>query len=241
MDAKLEVPTTSNSIVNIATKMAAIMQAIGWLEKESEVQMGGRTAYAYTSEAQFIAEVRPLMVEFGVLMLPVDVKIDVMEKSGDKPSFLTTITVTYRFIDSETGEYIDLEVVGQGADATDKGVYKALTGAYKYCMRQTFMIGTGDDPEATDEDGRVVSHPKAGQKSKSTQMQRMITQAKTKGVDLTDEPYASLWKQLNVDLDEVGSSKQDKEFMASVQAMVKSVIGGDVKPEDAVKSFKIGD
>jgi hypothetical protein len=37
--------------------------------------------------------------------------------------------------------------VGEGQDAGDKAVYKAMTGALKYCLLKTFLIPTGDDPE----------------------------------------------------------------------------------------------
>jgi hypothetical protein len=42
-------------------------------------------------------------------------------------------------------------MIGEGQDAGDKGPYKAMTGAQKYALMKTFMIPTGDDPEA-DED-----------------------------------------------------------------------------------------
>lgn len=231
MEAKLEIPQTSQGIANIAAKMASIMQAISWLEKESEVQMGGRTAYAYTSEAQFIAEIRPLMVEYGVLVIPTEVKDVQVVSKGDK-SFVTTLVVRYMFVDSESGEYIVAEMAGQGADATDKGLYKALTGAYKYLFREAFLIGTGDDPEATDDTGKSVSRPKADRKPKQTQMQRIVSQAENRGVDLNAEPYASLWKEQGIDLDKVES----KAIMEATKEMVKAVLGG-TEPEDAVANF----
>lgn len=36
---------------------------------------------------------------------------------------------------------------GEGRDRGDKAPYKALTGALKYALIQTFLIATGDDPE----------------------------------------------------------------------------------------------
>ena len=38
---------------------------------------------------------------------------------------------------------------GEGSDTGDKASNKALTGAYKYALRQTFCIETGDDPAST--------------------------------------------------------------------------------------------
>jgi hypothetical protein len=49
--------------------------------------------------------------------------------------------------------------MGDGADKTDKGIYKALTGAYKYMLMQVFGVIAGDDPEATDEQGNPTNKP----------------------------------------------------------------------------------
>ena len=60
------------------------------------------------------------------------------------------ITITYKIVAIEDGSSIDIQVAGGGHDSTDKKTYKALTGAYKYALRQTFMIETGDnDPDKT--------------------------------------------------------------------------------------------
>jgi len=138
--------TEERNIEEIAKKIASIMSEITWLDKEADVQIGNRVAYSYTTEAQFIAEVRPLMVSYGVIIVPIGIRNIQTDNAPSGKSLITTIIANYRFIDVDTGQYIDTEIAAQGADAGDKGIFKALTGAYKYCMRQTFLIGTGDDP-----------------------------------------------------------------------------------------------
>jgi hypothetical protein len=54
----------------------------------------------------------------------------------------------FKFIDGETGEELVFHSEGEGQDAGDKGIYKAITGAQKYALMKAFMIPTGDDPEA---------------------------------------------------------------------------------------------
>lgn len=138
----------------IYQKIYAVMAELGWVEKDGQVSMGGRGGYAYATEANFIAAVRPLMVKHGLVMLPTNVEknIDVITSDG-RTTFASSVLVTYRLIDVETGDGIDVQMVGTGNDNGDKSIYKALTGAFKYALRQIFMIGTGDDPEASDEDG----------------------------------------------------------------------------------------
>ena len=48
------------------------------------------------------------------------------------------------------GQYHELSIkcAGEGADPTDKAVYKAITGAKKYGYAQLFALPTADDPEA---------------------------------------------------------------------------------------------
>ncbi len=60
---------------------------------------------------------------------------------------ITSLVSVVRFTHVPTGTYIDVMAPGEGADAGDKSSPKAATGAYKYALRQTFLIETGDDPD----------------------------------------------------------------------------------------------
>jgi len=55
--------------------------------------------------------------------------------------------MNYSFVDVYTGEEIVTRVAGEGLDAGDKAPYKAMTGALKYALLQSFLLATGDDPE----------------------------------------------------------------------------------------------
>ena len=57
------------------------------------------------------------------------------------------VVMAYTFTDVDTGEEITTKVAGQGLDAGDKAPYKAMTGALKYALLQSFLLATGDDPE----------------------------------------------------------------------------------------------
>jgi hypothetical protein len=158
------------SQANIARKIYAIMSDAGWIAKDGTVNIA-RSTYSYTTEAQFIAELRPLFIRHQVIILPMSIKdLQIKEKitannNNSNTSYMTTAIFVYRFIDVESGEHIDIEMAAQGFDTTDKGIYKLATGAFKYALRQTFMIGTGDDPERTDENGTVVSYSNGSGKS----------------------------------------------------------------------------
>ena len=138
-------------------KMYNIMQAIGFLDKANTVKMGGGS-YDYVSEAQIVAAVRPQMIKEGLILFPINVEQDTeatttTADNKTRTNYYTTVKVTYKIVDVETGEFALITSVGSGVDSGDKAIYKAMIGAFRTMLRQSFMIGTGEDPEATDADG----------------------------------------------------------------------------------------
>ena len=64
--------------------------------------------------------------------------------------------MNYRFVGAKSGEELTVRVAGEGADAGDKAPYKAMTGALKYALLQSFLLATGDDPEDERADSRAT-------------------------------------------------------------------------------------
>ena len=60
---------------------------------------------------------------------------------------MARVVMAYTFADVDSGEEIIAKVAGQGLDPGDKAPYKAMTGALKYALLQSFLLATGDDPE----------------------------------------------------------------------------------------------
>jgi hypothetical protein len=76
--------------------------------------------------------------------------------------------VTYRLTHAPSGESEDCQVLGEASDAGDKAAPKALTGAYKYFLRQTFLIETGDDPDryaSADQEAAPATRPASAKKA----------------------------------------------------------------------------
>lgn len=108
--------------------------------------------YDYATEADIVAAVRAGLAKRSVFLTH---KVESLAwrsaqtKGGECP--VATIHVTFTANDGDTGEVLDLAAtVGEGQDAGDKAVYKALTGALKYALLKAFLIPTGDDPEVTE-------------------------------------------------------------------------------------------
>lgn len=86
------------------------------------------------------------MIEEKIIMIPIKVE-QIVQKGND-----ITISMIYRFYDAEPNtkgmnEFIDVNIPGEGLDKEGWAIYKALSGAYKYAITQTFAIPTVDDTE----------------------------------------------------------------------------------------------
>lgn len=151
--------------MKIFQKINDAMEEVGWIGKDGTVDLG-RNSYDFASERAFIGAIRPVFTRLGLVFYPTRVisqEIITSEKKNKdgnvSNTFLTSVLMEYILGDVDSGEFITIQVMGHGSDSGDKGVYKALTGAFKYALRQALMIGTGDDPEGTDDYGNDTSEP----------------------------------------------------------------------------------
>ncbi|MES1922924.1 hypothetical protein MHBO_004454 [Bonamia ostreae] len=75
------------------------------------------------------------------------------EKSGyqgkvDKKAItMTSLVTTWKVVDVDSGESIEIESPGNGADTQDKGAGKAFTYAYKNAIQKMFMLFSGEDTD----------------------------------------------------------------------------------------------
>ena len=144
-------PTGQQMTSFIGSALSFVYQKVGYVQKSGQMSHGER--YTYAGEADFIRAVRPAMAEAGLIgPYPFDVKINTTEHAPTKRGarqFRTEVLVTYRLMHGSSGDWIEIMSPGTGIDVGDKATYKAMTGAYKYCLRQLFCIETGDDPDDT--------------------------------------------------------------------------------------------
>lgn len=119
-------------------KLHNVMKSVDFIAKD---KTNDHYKYSYASEEAIKRTLHPLLVRERVLFMPISQRVVGVDKS------VTTLAVTFRFTDLDSGEFLDVEAIGSGADSQDKGPYKALTGAIKYQLTSTFLIPTGNDPE----------------------------------------------------------------------------------------------
>jgi hypothetical protein len=106
--------------------------------------------YDFASAENILRKVRTPLADQGIVLLAslTDVTERPFKTAKGKDSVLTTVMVTFTLTDSETGEKVEAVWAGTGDDPSDKGLYKAYTGAVKTFLRVTFLLPLGDDPEA---------------------------------------------------------------------------------------------
>ena len=131
---------------NIHTAILKVMNQVGYVQKQRTPGLN----YSYAGEAALIEAIRPAMIEAGITMHVSNIQHvasnEYTTKNGAVMHSLSIICqVTFTHGASDTS--ITAQAFGEGADSGDKAAYKAQTGAYKYALRQTFCIETGDDPD----------------------------------------------------------------------------------------------
>lgn len=141
---------------NPANKAKLFLKMTNVMGKVKHVPKNGYNSfhkYQYSTEADVVDSVRKFMSEEGLAMFT---SVVTHEVKGE----IATVTIDFTLACAETGETITSRLIGQGQDKGDKAFYKAYAGATKYFLMKTFLIPTGDDPEAdTRTDQRNYSPP----------------------------------------------------------------------------------
>jgi len=170
-------PAEADRPKNIYARLAQINGLIGLIRKTGVNQFH---KYTYAKESDLVEEIRPMLAEYGIwieqgLATSDDgANIVTHERRGQWKArdnatveSLTIITKKFRFVwwnpeeeQLETTEWVYW--MGYGDDTGDKGYYKAETGAVKYFLMKTFMVATGNDPEADSKVDERASRRDAG-------------------------------------------------------------------------------
>lgn len=149
----------------LVMKMARVMAQVERIPKNG---YNAFHKYDYVMEADLVELVRTKLAEQHIAIFPSVRDVHTEEvKGGRQANYLTTVVLDITLIDGETGDSVTISWVGRGADAGEKGVYKAYTGAIKYFLMKTFLIPTGDDPERETEDRQPQRS--GGRRSKPSQ------------------------------------------------------------------------
>lgn len=112
--------------------------------------------YDYVSGDKVLETIRPMLDEYGLLLLPIVLRTSsepITYKKYDKVSktvietteVLHTLQMQFRWVDTEQTEVIEIPFAAVGMNAFDKGFGSALTYAERYYLLKTFHIPTSKD------------------------------------------------------------------------------------------------
>lgn len=132
-----------NPTVDLYRKLCEVAQALPFFEKRGRNE---HHHYNYVQAADVVSAVRAELLQRDIIVLPGAHEAQHLQFGGNK--HLTTVDLTYTFVDITTGQKIVVPWIGVGVDTGgDKGIYKAFTGGLKYALQTTFLVPTTDDPE----------------------------------------------------------------------------------------------
>ena len=155
--------------------MIGVMRELGAIAKAQKNQ---HFKYNFRGIDAVYKELHPILKRHGIYQLPevIDTRIERNDKS-----VTAIVDINYHFV-AEDGSRVTTRVVGMGADTGDKATNKALSGAHKYALLQTFVIPCEgmDDQDASDFEYKTADKKK----------------------DPNDEPYTEadkswLWNTMN--------------------------------------------
>jgi hypothetical protein len=153
--------------LNLRQKLALVRRRLGYVQKRGHNDLHN---YNYVTAADLAGAVGDILAELGVLVIPrlESISHEPARSGRADAEHLTHVVMNYSFVDVDTAEEIMVKVAGEGADVGDKAPYKAMTGALKYALLQSFLLATGDDPE--DERLNPVDRSGASRECSSDQM-----------------------------------------------------------------------
>ena len=140
--------------LNLRQKLAEVRRRIGYIQKRGHNE---RFNYSYVTAADIAGSVGDILAELGVVVIPCLENITYESAaSRGETTRMARVVMAYTFSDVDSGEQLVAKVAGQGLDPGDKAPYKAMTGALKYALLQSFLLATGDDPEDERADSRTA-------------------------------------------------------------------------------------
>lgn len=214
--------TTVNVNKDKATLYQKIVKVMAKVERVPKNGYNAFHKYQYTTESDLIEHVRKFMVEEGLVLFN---NVREYEINGE----LATVTVDFTLCCTDTGESVTTCLVGQGADKGDKAFYKAYAGATKYYLMKTFLVPTGDDPEAdATTDQRAYGNKKSSNQKKQSGNGQAATPSgggstkpiSEKQMELINQRVQELMLLVNQDEDAILTSLKERvgDF-AEVRAM----------------------
>lgn len=131
----------------IYQKMALVMSEIGFIDKAQENRSQG---FKFRGIDQFLNALYPILVKHKVFIAPklISSRSELKEvtRGSGKPGIdkHMAVEMEYAFYAEDGSSVVIGPIPGEGIDSGDKATAKALSGALKYALIQSFSVPTED-------------------------------------------------------------------------------------------------
>lgn len=225
--AQQEAPPTRS----LVRKLAEVMALVGNVEKKGHNR---EQNYDYARESDLVEKVRPELAERHVILTLTTVsheRVVVYKTASGKDMTNTILTVEGTWHDGDSGESLSAgQWIGYGADISDKGVYKAMTGAEKYLLMKSFLVSTGDDPEGDEKVDKAEAAAAAAATGRSGRGRVSRPAAQTAGVQRGGQSGVATRPQLEA----IKEGARALGFKAAdIAALARMVLMTEDVPDDA--------
>ena len=217
--------------MNLYEKMSAIVNELGTVGKNLNVDLGRGKAYKAVQEKDVLEAIKPLEEKYGVYSYPKERKVidsDVLEKEtsyGVTKNLYMRIETTYEFVNIDNPEEkITMVSYGDGIDSGDKAPGKAMTYSDKYSLLKAYKVATGDDPDkdASPENG----YKKGTKETKVEGSQRIVLLNRINELELElDIPHEKTLEIYKVNSNNQMTDAQLKHCVDSMEERLKEVRG----------------
>jgi|GEM_PF-1392318 len=157
---------TSDSITKLAEALASMQSDKKVISKSGENKFD---KYSYAMLEDYIRETKEALANHGFFIITSTKKAirlqDRTTKNGGT-EHAVQVKLAVRLI-HKSGEWIEVECLGEGQDRADKAIYKAITGARKYAIASLLGLATSDDPEADEAVGLAQPGKKSSKPSQA--------------------------------------------------------------------------
>lgn len=128
-------------------KLAEVYLAVQRVPKTGKHPQG----WSFATEGDIADMIRAELGARGIVCSPSILEhSEVVTGSTKSGATITRHTVKVSFVVTDGDRYLESTWYGQADDMSDKGLPKAITAARKTFLLSTFLVSTGDEPDAHD-------------------------------------------------------------------------------------------
>lgn len=139
-------------------QMVKVMAEVGAIEKTRRNKQGN--GYDFRGIDDIYFALQELLAKHEIFMIPEVINIQREERQSASGGVLTTtlLTVKYTYYATD-GSFVSCTTTGEGFDSGDKSANKAMSGAQKYAIVQTFCIPTQEKKDSEHESPMLGGNP----------------------------------------------------------------------------------